>query len=306
LADAARADGREAHALAVEHVIHAFGPAAARIAPPALESLVPHPSVTAGLLFGSLAVGANEALAIVADAGLLRRELADYGLVPAHRITAASEPPLGRLFSAIIRLVELPGFCLFHRLRAGALHTTTALLAPLGTIVDGRVDRDSLQLRYLLGEAVAAAAAPAALATGLSDQELHNVLVALEAAFGAAISSSAATAEQLRLAEDLWHVVSPAAERRLRDLCADPSELVVERVRARARQASRRAGLFLTGDLGFALACLVEELALPAQTRLDEPGGLAELCAVPAVADLVDLAISEEYAEVRWTTRPGR
>jgi hypothetical protein len=63
----------------------------------------------------------------------------------------------------------------------------------------------------------------------------------------------------------------------------------------------RRAGLFAAGDLPVAVRMTVAELSLSLDTPLTEPEGLAAACrAHPALADLVRLATSSEYADARW------
>ena len=69
---------------------------------------------------------------------------------------------------------------------------------------------------------------------------------------------------------------------------------------ARAQQSGRRVGMFLAGDFGWAARTVLAEAA----TRTDTPLSLATLrtvCAhVPALADLLRLAVSPEYADARW------
>jgi hypothetical protein len=74
---------------------------------------------------------------------------------------------------------------------------------------------------------------------------------------------------------------------------------------ATSRRAVRRAGLISCGDVKVALreTCSEEGIALSA---LEEPGGLAALCSSsPAVADVIRLATSLEYAAARWQPAKG-
>ena len=67
------------------------------------------------------------------------------------------------------------------------------------------------------------------------------------------------------------------------------------------RKIMRRAGFFAAGDISIAVRMTVHELALPLDVPLTDPDGLAAACrAHPAIADLVRLATSSEYADARW------
>jgi hypothetical protein len=78
------------------------------------------------------------------------------------------------------------------------------------------------------------------------------------------------------------------------------------RALAAVRRVLRRAALFISGDLSLCLRQLINEenLNVAVPTTLDE---LRSLCARHAgSADLVRLATSPEYAEVRWQSPSGR
>lgn len=100
----------------------------------------------------------------------------------------------------------------------------------------------------------------------------------------------------------LWQTLSPRAQRRLKELLGNddptPFELVVER----ANQSGRRVGILLTGGLrAHAARTVVAEHPRSSTAQLTEPGGVARLCAaLPALADLLRLAVRPEYADARW------
>ncbi|MBW2523556.1 MAG: hypothetical protein JRI23_05250, partial [Deltaproteobacteria bacterium] len=304
LEEAARADHNEPYARAVHHVRHAFDEQEPAQPAPPLSDLTPQPELTTRLLFSSLATGVNEALAIVMNAKVLRRPMDHYGLSGADRVSLSASSPIGRVFAALSGLLEAQGTRLFHPTRTGPLRSRTALLTPTSIIVEGKAVQDTPRLRYVLGNALAAAMPPFALVDGLSRDELELALTALLAGFGPVGAAGQTSPEQMRMAEDLWHVVSPAEERRLREICAEPDALGYDLAHDRARRACRRAGLFASGHLPTAIRQAVAELELDVRARLDDEGALAELCDHPAIADLVDLAILPEYAEIRWHHQP--
>ncbi|RLB45574.1 MAG: hypothetical protein DRI90_28305, partial [Deltaproteobacteria bacterium] len=103
LVDAAIADHAMAFARAVEHVLGAFDPGFDRVAPPPLEQLAPQPEATAKLLFSPHEGTINEALGIVCDSGMLRRELANYDFTGADRVPPVATTPVGRVYAALSR-----------------------------------------------------------------------------------------------------------------------------------------------------------------------------------------------------------
>jgi hypothetical protein len=80
-----------------------------------------------------------------------------------------------------------------------------------------------------------------------------------------------------------------------------------EDVWARALQSSRRAGLFVTGDLAIALRDVLDDPGMRDALDADAPDALRSLVKISvSAADLVRLATSAEYAEARWRDDAGR
>ena len=78
---------------------------------------------------------------------------------------------------------------------------------------------------------------------------------------------------------------------------ATPFELVAER----AKQSGRRVGMFLTGDFGHAARTTIRDFPQADAQEIERPGGLEKLAKqLPALADLLRLAIRPEYADARW------
>jgi hypothetical protein len=232
----------------------------------------------------------------------VRRELPDYGLTGADRVPSDAQSAIGRAYRHLSRLIDLGGARLYHRERSGQLSSQVALLSPLAAVLSGNGDADGPAVRYIVGSALAAATPRLALCEGLEPRELRNLLTALGAGFGPVGDRREGDAEGLRLAEDLWHLVSATTERRLRELC-DKGELRYESAIANARRARRRAGLFACGDLATAMRLAAAELELAVPLPLDA-SSLSELCREPHLADLFDLAIQPEFARARWSRAP--
>jgi hypothetical protein len=300
LRDAAVADGDGPYARAVSHVLAAFDPDSPSLEPPPLRELGSQPEATTSMLLEHLSGTVNEALGIVWGSGMMRRDPSDYGVSGTDRVPIGASTVVGGLYTELSRLVDLAGARLFHVERRGPLGTSVGLLSPLAAIVSGRADEDSALLRYRLGGGLIAATPQLALAEGLSANRLRDVLMAMRAGFGPVDDASVTNADQMRLAEDMWHLVPSAAEHRLHGLCTDAGQLTFEAAHANAGRARRRAGLFASGDLALAIEQTVDELDLAVQRPLEGAGVLRELCAFPDVADLYDLAILPQYAEARW------
>jgi hypothetical protein len=135
---------------------------------------------------------------------------------------------------------------------------------------------------------------------GSPEGQVRAVLKALGLAFGASEQERGTLASVANLAEVLWESIPARSQRRLRELCDDPDLLRYESALASAKTATRRAGLFVAGDVRVAVreTCVDENISTKV---LDEPDGLAALCSGSrAVADLIRLATSPEYAETRW------
>jgi hypothetical protein len=170
-------------------------------------------------------------------------------------------------------------------------------------IVSGDVREDSLELRFHLGAMLGATLSPYLLLFGSPENQVRAILKALRLAFGAAQEERGSLASVANLAEVLWESIPARSQRRLRELCDDPAALSYEAALASAKTAARRAGLFVAGDLAVALRETCADENIPAHLLLP-PNGFSALCSSsPAVADLVRLATSPEYAEMRWQVR---
>jgi hypothetical protein len=303
LHEAALAANADAYAKAVEHVMYAFDADRAPPEPPPLNQLAAQAEATTKLLFHHLDGTINEALAIVCESGMMRRELSDYDFTGTDRVPPVATTPVGRCYATLTRLVDLGNTRLFHRSRSrGRLEGSVALLNPLAAVLSGNADRETPTLRYVLGSALAAATPPLALLEGLDEDDSRNLIQALHAGFGPVDDTSIqeTSQAQMRIAEDLWHMVGSAADHRLRELCTTRTHMSFEVGKAVARRTRRRVGLFACGDLVTAIMQVVHELDLPMPRPIRGTQALTKLCKHDAIRDLYDLALLPEYADARW------
>jgi hypothetical protein len=309
LVEAAVLDGNATYARAVEHVLRALDREPPPAAPP-LSAQRPAPDLVAALLFRSVADSAvHEALSLVLDTGLYRRDVGQYQLTGVARVQPGGGTVLGEVFGGVARFLGQARTALFHQRTPGAPAFKIALLAPPAIVLTGEVREETAELRYQLGAALAGALPEHALVNALGEEALRTLIDALHAAFGPIAHLPKGNAGVARLGQNLWQLVPPRADRRLRELFAEPSSITCEAAVAGTRQAMRRAGLFASGSLAVTLAQIAPELSLPLETYQAATDGLAVACAAHAeVADLVKLALRTELAEARWApgTAPDR
>src|SRR6185295_10436098 len=104
----------------------------------------------AALLFRSVAHSAvHEALAIVLETGLYRRDVGQYQLTGVARVQPGAATPLGEVFGAVSRFLG--------QRRAAAPATKVALLSPPAIVLMGDIREETPELRYLLGASLAGA-----------------------------------------------------------------------------------------------------------------------------------------------------
>jgi hypothetical protein len=302
LYEATLADRNISYARAVEHVLHAFDPGATPIEPPPLWEQMEQPDRVQPMLFRETTIPATEALGLVWNGAqhIFRRDPASYGVTGLERVNAAAPTPLARLYAAAARLIGLTRTPVFQRRSGEPITVNVALLSPPALIVSGEVRAETSSLAYHLGAMLAATLPEHVLLYGAPEAQVQNVLRALLAAFGPPQTGRGHLASIATLAEMLWESIPARSQRRLRELCDDADPIEYEIAVSSARQAVRRAGLFVSGDLTIAVRESCGDLGV--STRgLDARGGLAALCASsPAIADLVRLATSPEYADARW------
>ena len=296
---AAILDGNVVQARAVEHVLALVDPETDSPTPPPLANQRHAPDLVASLLYRSIADSAvHEALAIVLDTGLYRRDVTQYQLTGVARVQPGATTVLGDMFGTVSRFLGQARTALFHQRSTAAPSTQIALLSPPAIVFAGDVREETPDLLYLLGASLTGAMAEHALVNALNEDALRTLIDALLAAFGPVANLPRGNAAVARLGQNLWQLVPPRADRRLRELCGAP--ISFDSAVSGTRQAMRRAGLFAAGGLAVALPLVAFELGLPPEPE-DSPHWLSNLCeAYPPIADLVRLAIRAEFAEARW------
>jgi len=307
LAQAALADGDRVYARAVEHVLRAFDPAAGPLPPPPLSAQTEQPGLLALLVRPSMdAMG--EALALLWEGAmqLFVRDAASYGITGVERVVPGPTSTIARVYEAAMRALDAPRVPLFApRSSTGAPIAHVALLALPAVILAGDVREDTPELRFALGRGMATALPQNVLRLGLPPAEGRALLDALRAAFGPPELGRHLESRAAQLAESFWQIVPARTQRRLQELLGTTASVEYDELVERAHQSGRRVGMFLAGDFAYAARALLVE----ASTRIAEPPTPATLRALceqsPALADLLRLAVSPEYANARWHVPPS-
>lgn len=325
LHEAAILEGNAVYARAIEHVLGLVDPAVSAPVVPPLASQRLAPDLVNALLFRSIVDSAvHEALSIVLETGLYRRDMGQYHLTGVARVQPGAGTILGDVVGTIGRFLGQARTALFHLRSANAPGAKIALLAPPGIVLTGDIREETPELRYLLGASITGAMPEHALVNALNEDALRTLIDALHAAFGPVANLPRGNAAVARLGQNLWQLVSPRADRRLRELCENPEAISYEAAVVGTRQAMRRAGLFAVGSLATTLRVVAFEhsIALPKagmagasgsgpvstaspdgvrSELLLVPNGLSQLCEkYPVIADLLRLATRTEFAEARW------
>jgi hypothetical protein len=272
-------------------------------APPPLEVLVESREAVFHLVFGHLAGTINDALAVAWRGGVLRgqrRSEVPDGLAP---VAMNDGTDAGRLQGALLRLVPLEGARLYRRSALGPLDVRMSLRAPFGAVLEGVEDGSSHDVAYVVGSALASSTAPCAFAEGLDQDDLDVLVRTFLTAFGPVPQDEAVglrDAMSAQLVQELWAAARGADERKVRELCYDPSRVSAGIARHLSARARRRLGLFACGDLHTAIRRTAAELGIGPHDASRDPETVRELCTHPSIANLIELALDPAYAECRW------
>jgi hypothetical protein len=295
-------DGNEALALAVRHVLGSFG-AGDQVVAPQLSRVAEQPEAVRSVLWRGLRSPVIEALHIIWENGssFFKKDLAMYGIVGTDRVSPSSPTLLAELYRESSRILAMGGTPLFRIGSGQDIAMRVALLAPPAVLVSGDVEAVTQELSFHFGAALAACAPENVLLFGSDPQEVDELLKALQLSFGGGDTSGSGQFPGVtRLAAFLWEAVPGRAQRRLGQLCGQVQQMTRSSASEFATLALRRAGLIVCGDLRTAIAdaCQHDGISLP--RNLGELGRASEQSG--AVQDLLMLAISPEYAELRFRT----
>jgi hypothetical protein len=301
LARAAELDRNEPLRLAVRHVLGTFG-GGPRVDAPELARLREQADEVRSIVTRGIDSPGAAAAAVVWEnvPHAFKRDPGAYGITGLERLPLGSSTVLGRLYTEASRVLGASRTPLFQRRGAGAITMAVALMMPPALLVSGDVVDISPELSFHFGAMLMATAPEFAILFGADPSKVRTLLEALLVSF-APPSNVRPNPAATRLAALLWESIPARGQRRLSQLCAEPDLLAFDRVVSQARFVLRRAGLVVCADIWTAVVATGEEEGFAPPDSL---AALAECCRrSPAVADLVRLAVSPEYAEVRWNTR---
>jgi hypothetical protein len=299
---AALADDDRVYARAIEHVLRSFDPGAGPLPPPALATQPEQPGIFA-LLTRPSRDAAGESFAALWDgaAHLFARDANAYGLSGLERVVPGGASAVARLYEVALRLLDLPRIPLYLSRSSSGLPTVqAALLSPPAVVLGGDVREEGAPLRFALGWGLSAALSQNILRLAVSPAEGAALVEAMRAAFGPPEIGRRVDAHAARLAQSFWQTVPARTQRRLQELLGSGTFPDHPELAARADQSGRRVGMFLAGDFAWAARQVLAESGAHVDTTLslDSLRGLCD--ELPALADLLRLAVSPEYAEARW------
>jgi hypothetical protein len=300
LHDAACRDGDWTYGRALEHALAVLR-GNLDIEPPPLADQIEQPAEIAALLFQPTRTAAGDVLGMIWQwAGpMFWEEPAKYGVTGLERVTPQAPTPLGVACLAATRALGMLRTPVFHKRSSATLTITPAALNPPALVLEGDVGSVSSELCYWLGVALCATLPDQVLLATASLEKVEDILQAAGAAFGPPNSNRQGLANVAHLAGSLWERIPAREQRRLSGLCVEPGALDRQAAVEGAQQAARRAGLFVCGDLFYALGALCAEEGLDPATMTAER--YRQLCLQrPQAADVVRLATSPEYAAARW------
>jgi hypothetical protein len=289
------------YARALDHVRRAFDAVAGPVPPPPLEAQIDRPEHVVPLLERRAHPVAAEAVKLAIDnaASVFRRDFSSFSVQASNRVPPIATHPIGRLIAVAERLLGLGRTPVYVRARRGR-DAEAVLLAPPSVVLGGDCREDTPEVRYLLGAGLLAAHPAQALLLAQSEAAARTTWQALLSAFGPPEYGRGVGPEIGRLAALLWQSIPRAPQRRLGELL-QASPPTFEAALEGARQVARRAGLYLSGDVAVAIRMTLEETGHGGLLSAPDEGTTARACAQSgAVADLVRLATSPEYAEARW------
>ena len=226
----------------------------------------------------------------------------NYDVTGLDRVPFGAPSPVGRVYTNAVRMLGLGRVSVYCHRSRGPLQVAVALMVPPALILTGEIV-DGAEMQYRLSCMLAATMPANVMLFGLPEAKVRVLLWAMIAAVGPPGESKGTESTTVQLAGSLWHALPARVQRRLNEIFAHPEGITYEDTWARALQCTRRAGLYVVGDLGTALRETLYDPDVRSAVDSSSPNLLRQLCEVSSsAADLVRLATSSEYAEARWRT----
>ncbi|PIE66388.1 MAG: hypothetical protein CSA24_00280 [Deltaproteobacteria bacterium] len=233
---------------------------------------------------------------------LLKRQLADFGVGTADRVSPVEKTPLALVFSACARALGTKTTTVYHRrdaLEGDDEVVVAAMARPALLVPPGLGDRLELgRLRFVIGRALELTRPGALFATGFEPRAFAQMLQTVLCAFHPRHMRRRGRDEARRRAgEELRRAFPYKAGRRLGELFRERPDLSFDSAawRRAVYISANRVGLVLSGDLRAAVAQLRDEDPHPTDVPLF-PDALHRS---PLLRDLLTFAASDAYYACR-------
>ncbi|MCH2107745.1 MAG: hypothetical protein MK135_00310 [Polyangiaceae bacterium] len=298
-------DGNEPLVLAVKHLLGTFG-SGERVRPPKVDELDLQVDALQSVLWRGGRTPTAEAFAIIWEhaAGQFRKTFSDYSVSGVHRVSLSAPTVLSQLYRRTATVLGMGRTALFCPTTRGSIKMEVALLQPPAVVVSGEIRELTRELEFYLGAKLAACSPEHALVIACERPQIETLLEALQMAFGEGYERSSKPEPELaRLAGVLWDTIPPRAQRRLRELCGLIKGVNYDALLMDTRLVLRRAGLVACGDLETAVQDVCRDEMLETPSNMAQLARLAESSF--AMKDLLNLAISHEYAQLRFRRQVG-
>lgn len=229
---------------------------------------------------------------------LLSKDLNELGVSRALPPPPGGATPAEDAFAAASRLVGSETGRLLN-LPAGPV-VRLVLTRPPSLLVGPGGREDTPELRYRVARGVAMGHIELLLPCVLGADELHTLLMALQAAYGESPPRGSLDFAAASLAQDLWSAVPRSAQQSLRQLIGQRPPPEVDALRERAMRSATLLALLITGDAATAIRVMVaDDPFLSGTDPSTDEGFVRVIRSSPNVRAVIRLALSPRYWEVR-------
>jgi tetratricopeptide (TPR) repeat protein len=229
---------------------------------------------------------------------LVAKDLAELGVGRALPPIPGRVTPAQSVFTTTRRLISSEVSRLFHVPAGPAV--AAVLTNPPSVLIGPAGKADTPEIRFRVARAVAMGHPEVLVPCLIGLNDLQNLLMALQAAFGDHPPRGSLDFAAASLAQDLWSAVSPAAQQSLREFLKVGATPEVEGIRTHAHHSASLMALLATGDAAAALrVCVADDPFLAGTDPTTEDGFVRAIRKSSEMAALVRLALSPEYWELR-------